>query len=251
LRYDTIAFTAKKKGGSGNAMQPSLELRIVHPRLPGQQSQSLTCAEHGGDFPVCHFCYVAFHAAWIVVKKLLYALFRHGEDVGNIELVGWADLYADRAYQHQATNALRRFGGYFRRDPAADRATDDVEVAQIHAVHQLEIEVGDVVHAIEPIRQTGLTKARMRGSDQSAPRRQRRDKWLSSVESVTTVQEKKRTALPIFEQLKVDVRNFHLGRLHQIPPAALLERPDCTVTRRPGERNAMARIAELRGNLTR
>ena len=67
-------------------MQPALELRIVHPRLPGQQRERLAGAEHGGKLVVRHFRDVGLHPLGVVIGQFQHFILRHGEDIRNVGL---------------------------------------------------------------------------------------------------------------------------------------------------------------------
>ncbi len=66
---------------------------------------------------------------------------------------------------------------------------------QIQAIQQLEIEVGDIVDAIEPLGEIGLAEARMRRHDEPALCRQQRNEGLPDFEAAAAVKEKKRPTL--------------------------------------------------------
>ena len=68
--------------------------------------------------------------------------------------------------------ALRRLGGEFGGDPAADRAADHIDLIEPEPVQQFEMDVGDVVHRIDPVGQAGFAEAGMRRRDQPVARRQ-------------------------------------------------------------------------------
>ena len=140
----------------------------MHPRLPGQQRQCLAGTEHGGELVVRHFRGVALHLRGVVKGQLQRIRLRHGEDVGNIELVGRPDLDAHRPAQDDPAKTLGRFGGHFGGDPAPDRAADEVDAVEFQDIHQFEIKMGDVVDTVEPVRQARLAKTWMRRRDEAA-----------------------------------------------------------------------------------
>ena len=47
---------------------------------------------------------------------------------------------------------------------------------ECETIQQFEIEMGDIVDAVEPVRQARPAKAGVRGHDQTAPRRKQRDR---------------------------------------------------------------------------
>ena len=89
----------------------------------------------------------------VVEAQPVELLARHREHVGNVELVGGSGLDAHWTDQHQPADPLRHLGGKLGRDPAADREADQIGAGQPHPIHQFEIDVGDVVDAVEPVGQ--------------------------------------------------------------------------------------------------
>ena len=176
--HQAVARAAHEQRRHVSPMQPMLELRIVHPRLPRQQRQRLAVADHDGQFLIRHLREIRLHPRGIVEQQLARLVLRHRENIRDVELVRAADLDADRSDHDQTANALRRLGGHLSRDPAADRAARDIDHIELETIQQLEIEMGDIVDAVEPVRQAGPTKAGMRGHDQTAPRRKQRDELL-------------------------------------------------------------------------
>ena len=84
----------------------------------------------------------------------------------------------------------------------------DIDRVEVETIQQLEIDVGDIVDAIEPVRQAGPAKARVRGHDQTAPRRKQRDEFLFWIESLAPMQPKQRRALPGLEHFEVNSCNL-------------------------------------------
>ena len=87
------------------------------------------------------------------------------------------------------------------------------------------MDIGDVVHRIDPVGQARSAEPRMRRRDQPMLRRQRCHVGMSRGEAVRAVQEQDRRALPGFEHIE-----FHAGKLvHGTPSLA-----------RPGRLDAIA-----------
>src|SRR4029077_17966506 len=82
------------------------------------------------------------------------------------------------------------------------------------------IEMGNIVDAVEPIRQSRLAEARMRRCDEAALLGERRHEWLLRAKTSAAVQKQngtrpdRRRPLAGIEQFKLDVRDSQLGRLH-------------------------------------
>ena len=194
-------------------MQTPLELRIVHPRLPGQQRQRLARAEHGGELVVRHFCGIGIHPLRVVKGQLHHVCLRHREDVRNIELVRRSDLDAHRPGQDDAAKTLRRFGRHFSGDPASDRAADKVDAVEFQDVHQFEIKMGNVVNTVEPIRQARLAEAWMRRRDEAALLGQRRHERLLRSKAAAAVQKQNGTRRPLGRHRVIQARRLRLSAL--------------------------------------
>ena len=131
-------------------------------------------------------------------------LARHGEYIGNVELVGPAGLDADRTDEHEPVDPLRHLGRDLGGDPSADRKADDVDAGQIQPVHQFQIDMGDVVDAVEPIRQGGFSEAGMRRRDHPPVLREQIEKRQVRADAGAPVQMQCRRSLPAVQQLQLD-----------------------------------------------
>ena len=207
--HQTIALAAHEQRRHVSPMKPMLELRIVHPRFPREQRQRLAVADHNGQLLIRHLREIRLHPCGIVEQQLAQLILRHREYIRDVELVGAANLDADRPDHDQTANALRRLGRHLSRDPPADRAARDINHTKLETIQQFEIEMGDIVDAVEPVRQAGPTKAGMRGHDQTAPCRKQRDKLCFWIESLTAMQPKQRWPLPGLEHF-----DFNSGDLN-------------------------------------
>ncbi len=99
------------------------------------------------------------------------------------------------------------------RDPAADRAADDFGFGQVKPVQQFEIQISDVVDAIEPVGQARFAEAGMGRSDQAPFARQLRGKTLPGIVALAAMQEQQRAAMACLEHFEVDSRDPHLVRI--------------------------------------
>ena len=100
-----------------------------------------------------------------------YLFGRQRIDIGDVALLAAAELDAERVDQHKPAEPRVRAHRDFERDPAAERGADQERVVESEAVQQVEIEIGDVVHAAEPCRARGRAKPGMaRRDDPPAPR---------------------------------------------------------------------------------
>ena len=212
-RHDAVACAAQKQRRHVHAVQAMLELGIVHVRLPGQQRQRLVVAGDDAEAPrrTSFARSTGFLAGSWKRSRSSFSL-RHRKDVGDVELVGLAGLDADRTDQRQAVEPLRHLRGDIGGDPAADREADEIGARQAQAVHQLEIDVGDVVDAVEPVRQRRLAEARMRRRDHAPLLRQQLEKRQVEADAAAAVQIEERRALPALEHIKLDTRDRnHIG----------------------------------------
>ena len=175
-------------------MQAALEFGIVHVGLPDQQGERLAVAgadgqllirEHGGLHRILH---------GIMVHELRHVGRGHDIDVGNVELVGRASLDPNGADEHHLAEALGGLGHHFRRDPATHGAGDDIDLGEAHLVHQLQIDMGDVVHMVDPVGQLRAAKTGMGGRDDAAMGGQQRHIGIFRIEASARVQKEQRRA---------------------------------------------------------
>src|SRR6185312_6059127 len=110
--------------------------------------------------------------------------------------------------------ALRRFGGELRGDPAADRGADQGHALQLEPVDQLEIDMRDIVDAIDPIGQARIAEAGMRGRDDAVMCGQQRDESVIGRETRAAMQEEQRRARAALMDLELDLAEFQHLPLH-------------------------------------
>ena len=215
-RDQSVAGAADEQCGHRDPVQPVLELGIVHVRLPRDQRERLAVACHDRDLFVGHRGNVGTVLGRIVEQELCQFLRRQREHVGNVEPVGRADLDPDRADHDQAPDPLRHLGGDFGRNPAADRAAHQVGSGDPKLVHQFEIDVGDVVDAVDPVGQGGFAETRMRGRDHVPLLCHQRQERIAGGDPLAAVKIKERRAVAAFEQLDRDARNRHCPALQHV-----------------------------------
>ena len=151
-------------------MQPVGQLGIVHIRFPGQQSERLPVAHLDRELLIGQARWIHAHPVRIVEQQRLQLALRQGEDVGNIEAVNRASLHADGADQHEPAHEFWRLGGEFAGDPTTERTADHVDLVEIEASQQLQVDVGNVVRRVDPVGQGRLTEAGMRRGNEPVPR---------------------------------------------------------------------------------
>jgi hypothetical protein len=203
---DAVARAAQKQCGNVHPVQPMLELRIVHVRLPGQQRQRLAVTGEDMKLLLRHRRQVDRVLRGIVKAQLVELVLGHREHIRDVELVGRAGLDADRADQHQPLEPLRYLGGEVGGNPSADRQADNVGSRQTQAIHQFQIDVGDVVHAVEPVGQRRSSKTGMRWGDDAPLAREQIDEGKVERDAAATVQIEHRRAAAALEYLELDTR---------------------------------------------
>src|SRR5262249_57678132 len=90
------------------------------------------------------------------------------------------------------------------RDPAADREADEIGALEAKAIEELEIEVGDVVHAVEPVRQRRFPETRMRRGDHAPLLGEKLDERRIDREPGAAVQIENRRTLAALDELELD-----------------------------------------------
>src|SRR5260370_41428273 len=105
-----------------------------------------------------------------------------------MEVVGLAGLDPDRADEHEMIQPLRHLGRGLGGAPAADGEADEIGSRQTETVEQIEIDVADVVHAVEPVRQRRSSKAGMRGGNDAPLLRKQVEKGQIRHEAAAAMQ---------------------------------------------------------------
>ena len=123
-----------------------------------------------------------------MVHQLRHVGWGHHIDVGNVELVGRAGLDPNGADENHLAETLRRLGHHFRRDPAAHGTGDDVDLREAQGVHQFQIDMGDVIHMVDPVGQLGGAETGMGGRDHAARRGQQLHIGILRIEAAARMQ---------------------------------------------------------------
>ena len=148
-------------------MQSMIKLRIVHVRLPGNERQRFAVADQNRQLIVAQRGRVRRHLGRIAEKQSIEFRRRQRKYIRQVELIRAAGFDADRTNEKQFLESLRRLGRHFRRDPAPQRTTDQIDARKAELVQEFQVDMGDIVCAVEPIRQSRFSKAGMRRADES------------------------------------------------------------------------------------
>src|ERR1700730_1516231 len=167
-RDDTVTSPTQQQHRRLHPMQPMLELWIVHVRLPGDKREGLAIARGDEKLVIAHGSKLGRVVLGIVESPLVQRFLRHGENIRNVELVRAAGLYPDGADAGETSEPLRKLARDLGGDPAADGEPDHVDTHEAEAIHELEIDMADVVHAFEPIRERRSTETGMRRSNDAS-----------------------------------------------------------------------------------
>ena len=181
----------------------------MHIRFPGQQRERLPVAHLDRELFVGQARRIHAHPVRIVEQQRLQLGLGQGEDVGNIEAVDRAGLHAHRAHQHEPAHELRRLGGEFAGDPSAERTADHIDLVEVEAIQQLQVDVGDVVRCLDPVGQGRLTETGMRRGDQPVPGGQQWYIGMGWRKTLRAVKEQYRWPVASLEHFKLDVGNGH------------------------------------------
>src|SRR5262245_12424196 len=164
-----------------DAVQPIGQLRIVHARVPGQPRKRGAVLQHDVDIELGLRVLPVARQLGIVELSVRELFHRPREDV--VEW-GFRAFNAGRRQQRQRGKPRAAADRYLGRDPAAQPVPDEVDVAQLERLEQVEIAEGYVPHAQHPVRNLSAPEAGMlRGQhavsdaeriEQRVPRRARR-----------------------------------------------------------------------------
>ena len=159
LREHAVVVAPDQQGRHVDAVQPFGQIRIVAARLPGD------LGDRGAVLQRDVFQFRPQRACddvvglFLIVKEVAQPLLVAAQE--RIELLDAGDMETGGAGQRERGQPLRAAHGELRGDPAAERQPDQVDVLEFQLVEQVEIEIGEVVDVIEPVRRVGFAKARM------------------------------------------------------------------------------------------
>ncbi len=158
-REHPVVGAPHDQGRHVDPVQPFAQVRIVGARLPREL--------RGGD-PVLHIDVFEFRTqqprdhlvgARRVMEEIADALLVAAQE--EVDLLGARHMDAGGADQRQRREPVgvadRKLGG----DPAAERRPDEMDAVEIELLEEVEIEVGEVVDGIEPVRRIAVVEARM------------------------------------------------------------------------------------------
>src|SRR5229473_5592273 len=149
LAENAIMDSPQKQCRDADAVQPALELGVVHERRPGVACGRFPAARGIAHLRLRHGFVVAPTDIGVVIGDVEKVGLGHGEDVRDIAMLAAADLYADRVAQHEMGNSRCRLDCDLGCDPAAERYAYQRDVREVELMHEVEVEIGEVVDAIE------------------------------------------------------------------------------------------------------
>lgn len=152
------------------ARQALLQLAIVQVRVPRQarQRRELVVAAHD------HFGTVLGGEDLCGARRVVKQMLQRRLDRIGVHVVARHAVHLDpgRCGQHQPLDALRVRHRERRRDPSAERRSDDGEALDRELVEQVEIVEDEVVDAVEPVRPLALAEPEVIGCQDMKARRQ-------------------------------------------------------------------------------
>ena len=190
-----------------DAMQPFLEIGIVPARLPAELGRGEAVLEHRIDLLLGRLQRERDIGISLVVEDVAQQLFAIPDE--EIARGHALDADAGRGDERQALGAAPIANEDLGGDPAAERMADDVDVAQLERLEEIEIEhrhVGDVADQRRIVRGA---EARMLGYQQLVLLGQRIEERQPLRIAVGAVQEEQRRAFAGAAQADADIADFH------------------------------------------
>ena len=158
---DAVLLAPQQQRRDVDAMQPALQMRVVHVRLPAEPRERLAAARDAGKFGLRQLHQVALAVRRIGPGEAHVLVARHRVHVGDVAVGHAADLDAERIDQHQPAEAPRVAHRHLGGDPAAEAGADQDGVLQPQRRGEIEIQVGEVIDRAQPVRQRRIAPARM------------------------------------------------------------------------------------------
>src|SRR6185437_8042135 len=106
-RDDAVLLTPQQGSWNVDAMQPALEARVVHIRLPAELREGLLAAHDGGEVALGNLRVIDGGFGRIGPGQLDESLARDGVHVGDVAVGDAAVLDAERVDQHEAAEPAR------------------------------------------------------------------------------------------------------------------------------------------------
>jgi hypothetical protein len=125
----------------------------VHVRLPAEAGECLAPARDAGDLRLRQLHQVTLAPRRIGPGEPQVFVMRDRVHVGDVALGHAADLDADWIDQHQPGEAARVAHRHFGGNPAAETGPHQYSARQFQCARQIEIEIRQVVHRHQPVRQ--------------------------------------------------------------------------------------------------
>jgi len=207
-RREAVVRAPQDERGDPDTVQPRPELRVVHVRIPREERGRLAVARHRRQLLLGQRFVVAQPHRGIAERQLLPPASRRGKNVEDVALVASAEFRADRPDQDEARQALAGLGRDLRCDPAAERGTDDDQVAQVELLDQVEVEIRHVVDRTHALGQLRVPESGMRRGDHLRLAREQLDETLRAVNADVRMEKEDGAPLPSAEDFDVCTRDL-------------------------------------------
>ena len=143
---DAVLLAPQQQRRDVDAVQPALQMRIVHVGLPAEPRECLAAARDAGEFGLRQPHQVALAVRRIGPGQAQILVARHRVHVGDVAVGHAADLDAERIGQHQPGEAPRVAHRHLGGDPAAEAGADQHRILQLQRRSEIEIQIGQVIH---------------------------------------------------------------------------------------------------------
>jgi hypothetical protein len=139
-----------------------------------------------------------------------------GEDVGDVACLAVAHLDAERAHEHESGQTVATPHRDLRRDPSAQRAADQHDVAQIALGQKVQVEVREIVDGVDAVDLGRESEARVRRGEDAGVAGHEVQIRRGGIEAFLAVEPQHRTSRPALEQL--ERYPLHVDHAHASPP---------------------------------
>ena len=173
LAQDAVGGAPQEQGRQLDAVQPVLQLRIVHVGRPCDPGMRFLVARRGQRFLLGQGLVVALAGLRIEKGERVELGGHQRPDIDDVAGLAVADLDADGVGHHEPRQPRLVLHRDLGRDPAAEADADHKDVVEIELFEQVEIEVRKVVDRAHAFRQLRGAEARMRRRDDAAAMRER------------------------------------------------------------------------------
>src|SRR2546425_9688415 len=205
--HDAVARPPQHEGRHRDAAEQALDLGIIQIRMPAVETERFPVPGAHDQLVVREGVEVGRPFAEIVPAPPLHFQGRGVEDVEDVRGLAIADLDAERVHEDELVQTMTALDGHFCREPAPEGQPDERHLLVRQSLEDVQIEVRQIVHRLEPRRARRPAEARVRGSDDLGVPAEQLQEARPRIDGLHAVQEQDRPAGAPAHDLQLHARD--------------------------------------------